>query len=96
MSKFLALRMPLDEVILRSTWNPAREIHQEQLGHLSGLVLLLLSSINYALSLGFILTFTLVSMAGVAMLHTWRNLAHLRLRPGAATRCSPARPRTSA
>jgi dihydroorotase len=35
MSKFLALRMPLDEVILRSTWNPAREIHQEQLGHLS-------------------------------------------------------------
>ena len=35
MSKFLALRMPLDEVILRSTWNPAREIKQEQLGHLS-------------------------------------------------------------
>jgi dihydroorotase len=35
MSKFLALRVPLDEVILRSTWNPAREIHQEQLGHLS-------------------------------------------------------------
>jgi dihydroorotase len=34
-SKFLALRMPLDEVILRSTWNPAREIRQEQLGHLS-------------------------------------------------------------
>ena len=35
MSKFLALGMPLDDVILRSTWNPAREIHQEQLGHLS-------------------------------------------------------------
>jgi dihydroorotase len=35
MSKFLALRMPIDEVILRSTWNPAREIKQEQLGHLS-------------------------------------------------------------
>jgi dihydroorotase len=35
MSKFLALRMPLDEVILRSTWNPAREIGQQQLGHLS-------------------------------------------------------------
>jgi dihydroorotase len=35
MSKFLALGLPLDEVILRSTWNPAREIHQEQLGHLS-------------------------------------------------------------
>ena len=35
MSKFLALGLPLEEVILRSTWNPAREIKQEQLGHLS-------------------------------------------------------------
>jgi dihydroorotase len=35
MSKFLALGLPLDEVILRSTWNPAREIKQEQLGHIS-------------------------------------------------------------
>jgi uncharacterized protein (DUF58 family) len=50
------------------------------------LVLLLLSSINYELSLGFLLTFLLGAMAGVAMLHTWRNLAHLRLRPG---RCDP-------
>jgi uncharacterized protein (DUF58 family) len=48
--------------------------------------LLLLASINYALSLGFVLTFLLGSMAGVAMLHTWRNLAHLKLRPG---RCEP-------
>ena len=29
MSKFLAMGMPLDEVIARSTWNPAREIKQE-------------------------------------------------------------------
>ena len=50
------------------------------------LLLLLLASINYALSLGFTLTFMLASMAGVALLHTWRNLAHLRLRPG---RCDP-------
>jgi dihydroorotase len=35
MSKFLAVGLPLEEVILRSTWNPAREIKQEQLGHLS-------------------------------------------------------------
>jgi dihydroorotase len=35
MSKFLALGLPLEEVVLRSTWNPAREIKQEQLGHLS-------------------------------------------------------------
>jgi uncharacterized protein (DUF58 family) len=48
--------------------------------------ILLLASINYALSLGFVLTFLLGSMAGVAMLHTWRNLAHLKLRPG---RCEP-------
>lgn len=35
MSKFLSLGMPLPEVILKSTWNPAREIRREQLGHLS-------------------------------------------------------------
>jgi len=35
MSKMLNLGMPLDEVILRSTWQPARQIHREQLGHLS-------------------------------------------------------------
>jgi uncharacterized protein (DUF58 family) len=53
-------------------------------GYFFGLTLLVLlaASINYALSLGFVLTFTLASMAGVAMLHTWRNLAHLKLRPG--------------
>jgi len=50
------------------------------------LVVLLLASINYSLSLGFVLTFLLASMVGVAMLHTWRNLAHLKLRPG---RCDP-------
>jgi dihydroorotase len=35
MSKFLNLGLPLDDVIRRSTWNPAREIHREELGHLS-------------------------------------------------------------
>ena len=35
MSKFLALGMPLDDVIRKSTWNPAREIQREELGHLS-------------------------------------------------------------
>ena len=35
MSKFLALGMPLDEVIVRSTWHPARQIRQENLGNLS-------------------------------------------------------------
>ena len=35
MSKFLNIGMSLDEVILRSTWHPAREIKHEELGHLS-------------------------------------------------------------
>ncbi|MPZ21300.1 MAG: amidohydrolase/deacetylase family metallohydrolase [Luteitalea sp.] len=35
MSKFLALGMSLDDVIVRSTWNPAREIKLEQLGNLA-------------------------------------------------------------
>ncbi len=35
MSKFLAMGLTLDEVILRSTWNPAREIHHQELGNLS-------------------------------------------------------------
>jgi dihydroorotase len=35
MSKFLALGLSVDDVILRSTWNPAREIHHEELGNLS-------------------------------------------------------------
>ena len=35
MSKFLNLGMPLQEVILKSTWNPAKEIRREKFGHLS-------------------------------------------------------------
>jgi dihydroorotase len=35
MDKFLAMGMSLDEVIRRSTWNPAREIKHEEVGHLS-------------------------------------------------------------
>jgi dihydroorotase len=35
MDKFLAMGLPLDDVIAKSTWNPAREIKQDGLGHLS-------------------------------------------------------------
>jgi dihydroorotase len=35
MSKFLALGLTIDEVVERSTWNPARAIKQDHLGHLS-------------------------------------------------------------
>jgi dihydroorotase len=34
MSKFLNMGMPLEEVILRSTWNPAHEIKHEEVGGL--------------------------------------------------------------
>jgi dihydroorotase len=35
MGKFLAMGLPVDDVIRWSTWNPAREIHHEELGNLS-------------------------------------------------------------
>jgi dihydroorotase len=35
MDKFLAMGLSLDDVILRSTWNPAKEIKHEELGNLS-------------------------------------------------------------
>jgi dihydroorotase len=35
MDKFLAMGMSVDDVVLRSTWNPAREVGREDLGHLS-------------------------------------------------------------
>jgi len=48
------------------------------------LILMLLGSINYGLSLGFVLTFLLAMMAVVSMLHAFRNLAHLEIRAGRA------------
>ncbi|MGZ5198970.1 MAG: DUF58 domain-containing protein [Telluria sp.] len=48
------------------------------------LLVLLIGSINYSLGLGFALTFTAAACALVDMVFTWRNLAHLRLRPGRA------------
>ncbi|MEZ5352103.1 MAG: amidohydrolase/deacetylase family metallohydrolase [Bryobacteraceae bacterium] len=35
MSKFLNMGMTIADVVARSTWNPARIIHREQIGHLS-------------------------------------------------------------
>jgi dihydroorotase len=35
MGKFMAMGMSLDDVVRLSTWNPAREIHHEELGNLS-------------------------------------------------------------
>src|SRR6266436_2058377 len=41
---------------------------------------LLIGSINFALQLGYLLTFTIVSMALVSMYHTHRNLSGLTIR----------------
>ena len=35
MSKFLIMGMSLDDVVARSTWNPAHEIHHDELGNLA-------------------------------------------------------------
>jgi dihydroorotase len=35
LSKFMSLGMSLDDVLLRATWNPAKAIRREDLGHLS-------------------------------------------------------------
>lgn len=48
------------------------------------LALMLAGSINYQLSLGYILTFLLAGMGVVSILHTYRNLAHLSVSAGRA------------
>ena len=59
-----------------------------QLGWLfaATLALLLVGSINYALSLGFALTFVLAGMGLAGMVHTARNLARIAISAG---RCEP-------
>jgi uncharacterized protein (DUF58 family) len=48
------------------------------------ILLMLIGSINYNLSLGYVLVFLLAGNGMVSMLHTWRNLARIALRPGKA------------
>lgn len=46
------------------------------------LTLMWIGSINYANNLGFLLTFLLAGLGLVAILHTWRNLLGVSVRPG--------------
>lgn len=46
------------------------------------LTCMLIGSINYALSLGFVLTFLLAGLGVVGMFHTWRNLVGLSISGG--------------
>ena len=43
------------------------------------LLLLLVGSINYSISLGYYVTFLLTSLGNMVMLQTWRNLVHLQI-----------------
>jgi uncharacterized protein (DUF58 family) len=51
---------------------------------LATLGMTLLTSLNYSLSLGFIATFLLAGLATAALVHTFRNLSGIELRPLAA------------
>lgn len=51
------------------------------LAFIATLAMMLVTSLNYALSLGFAVTFLLAGLAAAALLHTFRNLAGLELRP---------------
>ena len=55
---------------------------RQGLAYAATLLLMLIGSINYGLGLGFVLTFLLVGLGINAMLHTFRNLAHLRVSSG--------------
>jgi dihydroorotase len=79
MDKFLAMGLSLDDVILRSTWNPAREIKHEELGHLSAgapadIAVLRLEKGNF----GF------VDMYGARLQGTQKLICELTLRDGKA------------
>jgi uncharacterized protein (DUF58 family) len=49
------------------------------------LILMLIGSINYNLSLGYVLTFLLAGLGVVSILHTFRNLVHLYVSGGRAS-----------
>jgi dihydroorotase len=78
MGKFLAMGVPLPEVIRRSTWNPAREIGQDdRLGHLS--VGALADVAVLRLEQG---SFGFVDMHGARLAGTRRLACELTLRDG--------------
>jgi dihydroorotase len=77
MDKFLAMGMSVDDVILRSTWSPAREIKHEELGHLSAGAPADIAVLR--LERG---TFGFVDMYGARMRGTQKLTCELTLRDG--------------
>jgi len=54
------------------------------IGFAASLLVMLLGAMNYTLSLGYALTFLLAGLGVTAILHTFRNLAHLSIGTGRA------------
>ncbi len=77
MDKFLAMGMSLDDVIARSTWNPAREIRQDGLGHLSVGAVADIAVLRVERG-----RFGLVDMNGARMDSTERLVCELTVRDG--------------
>lgn len=77
MDKFLAMGMSLDDVMLRSTWNPAKEIRREDLGHLSVGAVADIAVLR--LEKG---SFGFVDMYGARLKGTQKLVAELTLRDG--------------
>ena len=77
MDKFLALGLSLDDVMLRSTWNPAKEIGRDDLGHLS--VGAVADVAVFRLEKG---SFGFVDMYGARLKGTQKLAAELTLRDG--------------
>jgi len=84
------VRAAVDRGLFRIDGAPTREVVLVQRrvfilptrqGVVFGVILLLMlaAAVNYALSLGYVLTFLLAAMALNAMLHTYRNLARLHV-----------------
>jgi uncharacterized protein (DUF58 family) len=58
---------------------------RQGIGFVCVLLVMLLGDINYNLSLGYVLTFLLGTMALMTMVHTFRNMAQLEIRAGRVT-----------
>jgi dihydroorotase len=77
MSKFLNMGMSIDDVIVRSTWNPAREIQREDLGHLSAGAVADVAVIRLIKG-----DFGFVDVAGARMKGNQKLIAELTVRGG--------------
>jgi dihydroorotase len=77
MDKFLAMGLSIEEVIARSTWNPAREVRQEALGHLSAGAIADVAVLRIERG-----RFGLVDMYGARMDATERLVCELTVRDG--------------